>query len=209
MSIKIVPLFLAAVLAIGCSFAVSERPSDDYTEHPSQADDYKSIFALIVRGKCGVIPGRTTTPEMDPGDSETPFDEDRRVMREEGTASENGSIDGQGLGGVVGSFGEFIDECQYHDGVAIEGFETLPPDANITANITAPSSVWYCCPGKLLAYFDSIAIGCKHSIAGDTASHDGYCGDMLSAGLSVVTQYGRKQTICCGPQDNFLDNGYL
>ena len=198
MAIKNVPLLLsAAVLAIG-SAALSEHPykHDDYAEYPPKADDYKSIFSLIVRGKCGVIPGRTTTADMVVED-----DIERHL-----TSSE--AIGEEALGGRIGSFGEYIDECQYHDGVAIEGFETLPETVDPNANITAPSSVWYCCPGKLLAYFDTIAKGCSYSMVGDTIAPEGFCGDTLSAGLSVVTHYGRMQTICCGPKDNFLDTGY-
>ena len=200
MAIKIVPLLLAAVaLAIG-SAAVSEHPPKHYAEYPPKAYDYKSIFSLIVRGKCGVIPGTTTAADM--------VVEDEMVRHLTSTASLD-SISEERLGGEVGSFGAFIDECQYHDGVAIEGFETLPETVDPNANITAPSSVWYCCPGKLLADFDTIAKGCSYSLAGDTMAPDGSCGAMLSAGLSVVTHYGKMQTICCGPKDNFLDTGYL
>ena len=200
MAIKIIPSLLAAVILaiVGSSSAsddYTKHSDDDYTVHPHKgAYDYKSIFSLIVNGKCGVIPGRTTMPEM----------EDEDLMRSlKAMPTENGAIDTEALGGVVGSFGEYIDECQYHDSVAIEGFEILSEAAE--ANATAPSSVWYCCPGKLLAYFDEIAKGCSHSLAGDTLAYDGYCGNMLSAGLSVVTQYGKMQTICCGPKDNFIE----
>ena len=222
MAIKIVPLLLAAVLAFGASSASEpeldssrhsrskkSKPDDDtkhsrshksqykpgiYPKDPPKAHDFKSIFSLIVNGKCGTIPGTTTTADMVVPD-------DTRYL----TVSEN-DIDPQ-FRAVVGSFGEFIDECQYHDGVAIEGFEILSETAE--ANATAPSSVWYCCPGKLIADNDKIALGCSYSLVGDTRSDDGFCGTTFSSGLSVVTQYGKMQTICCGSRENFLGTGYL
>lgn len=171
----------------------SKEPSKyehHYPKRPTKPHDFKSIFDLLIRGKCGVIPGPQPT---------VPVSTRRLEGLEEQDIQENS------LGAASGSLGEFIDECQYADGVVIEAFENAPEHA---INPTPPPSVWYCCAGHLLSSFNDIATGCSIGISGDTVAPDGSCSAMFSAGIGVVTQYGKQQAICCGPEDNLINSSH-